>query len=186
MGNVTVRLILFVAASALLLYASRKSLKAVRSHGFYRFFAWEAILGLILLNAPVWFDDPLSALQIASWFLLCVSAALVVLGVVQLRAKGKPGIQRHDDSLLAFENTSALVTTGIYRYIRHPMYSSLLFLAWGAFLKDVTWYSSILVVAATVLLIATGKADEAECKRHFGAIYEEYMKLTEMFIPFVA
>ncbi len=185
MGSGTVRLILFLAASAPLLYISRKSLKAVGSHGFYRFFAWEAILGLIVFNAPVWFDRPWSGLQIASWILLCASAVLVVLGVVQLRSKGQPRIQRHDDSLLAFEDTSVLVTTGIYRYIRHPMYSSLLLLAWGTFLKDVTWYTSILVVAATVLLIATAKADEEECKRRFGPRYEEYMKLTEMFIPFV-
>ncbi|MFZ1976565.1 MAG: isoprenylcysteine carboxylmethyltransferase family protein [Bacteroidota bacterium] len=86
--------------------------------------------------------------------------------------------------MLEFEKTSTLVTSGIYRYIRHPLYASLLFLAWGAFLKDITWFSISLTATATLCLGATAKADEAECVRSFGTSYKEYMSRTKMFIPF--
>ena len=84
---------------------------------------------------------------------------------------------------MSFEKTTVLVTTGIYRYIRHPLYGSLLLLAWGAFLKGITWYSACAVAAATVCLVATAKADEAECVRYFGPSYEQYMRRTRMFVP---
>jgi protein-S-isoprenylcysteine O-methyltransferase Ste14 len=43
----------------------------------------------------------------------------------------------------------------------------------------------ILAVAATTSLIATAKADERECKRFFGPQYQEYMKTTRMFVPYL-
>ena len=93
--------------------------------------------------------------------------------------------RRGDASLLAFEKTSTLVTTGIYHYIRHPLYSSLLILAWGVFFKDPSWPGTLLALAATVTLIATAMADEAECTRFFGPAYTDYMKKTRMFVPFL-
>ena len=38
------------------------------------------------------------------------------------------GWGRENAALLELEKTSRLVTVGLYRYIRHPLYSSLLFL----------------------------------------------------------
>jgi protein-S-isoprenylcysteine O-methyltransferase Ste14 len=87
--------------------------------------------------------------------------------------------------LLAFEKTSALVTTGIYRHIRHPLYSSLLLLIWGAFFKSPTWLGAGLALAASLCLILTAKADEVECINYFGESYREYMKKTKKFIPFL-
>ncbi len=177
------KLLLFVTLSGCILYISRKPLRVPGSHGFYRFFAWEAILALILLNSQAWFSDPLSARQIVSWVFLVVSLMMVVLGLSQLKAAGKRDEQRADDSLMTFEKTSELITSGVYHYIRHPLYSSLLFLAWGAFLKEVTWYSVCLAAAATLFLVWTAKADEAECVVYFGSSYEEYIKRTKMFVP---
>jgi protein-S-isoprenylcysteine O-methyltransferase Ste14 len=139
----------------------------------------------MLISSAVWFSDPFSIRQIVSWIFLLMSLILLAQGLYLIRVAGKPGNQRQDSTLLSFERTSTLVTSGIYHYIRHPLYGSLLFLAWGAFLKEVTWYSVCLVVAATVLLIVTAKIDEAECVRYFGTAYEEYMKRTKMFVPYL-
>jgi protein-S-isoprenylcysteine O-methyltransferase Ste14 len=178
--------VLFVVAWAGIVYISRASLRAPRSHGFYRFFAWEAILALILLNAEYWFRDPFSLHQVLSWVFLIASAVLVVHAVHLLRMIGKPTAQRSDDeATIAFEKTTRLVSAGAYKYIRHPMYSSLLFLAWGVFLKDLSWLSAILALAATVFLVATAKAEEAEDIRFFGAAYQTYIQQTKMFIPFL-
>ena len=103
-----------------------------------------------------------------------------------LRARGKPVEQRAGEpQLLAFEKTSTLVTDGIYAYIRHPLYSSLLLLAWGIFFKSPGLTGLALTLAATLALVATALADEAECMRFFGSGYVEYRKKTRMFVPFV-
>ena len=180
-----VRIGLFLALSAGLVYVSRAALRQPRSHGFWRLLAWECILGLFLLNIEGWFDDPFSPLQLISWFCLIVSGFLVLHAVYTLRKYGHPVEKRGDEALIAFEKTTQLVTKGAYRYIRHPMYSSLLCLAWGIFCKDTGWAAGGLAAAATGFLIATARADEAECVRYFGSGYLEYKKRTKMFIPYL-
>ncbi len=180
------KLVAFVVVSACLIYISRASLRAPRSHGFYRFFAWEFIVALVLLNIDVWFHDPFSWHQLLSWFLLVVSIVPLAFGVRSLVSKGKLAKCREDDAqLLAFEKTTVLVTTGIYRYIRHPLYSSLLLLAWGVFFKAPNWIGASLVLLATLFLFAMAKADEAECIRYFGPTYQAYMEQTKRFVPFL-
>ena len=180
------KILLLALGSVILVYISRASLRVPRSHGFYRFFAWEAILALFLLNVGFWFRDPLVWYQLIAWMLLFASIVPLVFGVQALRGRGKPISNREGDpSLLAFEKTTALVTTGIYHYIRHPLYSSLLLLVWGIFFKLPSLFGGILVSIATVFLVFTAKADETECVKFFGTQYQDYMKPTRMFIPFL-
>ena len=176
----------FIVLSSGLLYISRTSLRRPGSHGFYRFFAWECILGLFLLNVDAWFQAPFSWHQLISWFLLILSLVILFFGIHSLRSRGKPSQQREGEpQLLAFEKTSTLVTTGIYRYIRHPLYSSLLLLAWGIFFKAPSGLGLVLALGATVILVLTARADEAVCIRFFGSDYQEYMKRTRKFIPYI-
>jgi protein-S-isoprenylcysteine O-methyltransferase Ste14 len=176
----------FFALSGILVYISRASLIAPGSHGFYRFFTWECILALILLNINVWIRDPFAWYQLVSWILLFICLIPLYFGVQTLVARGKPVDRRESEPhLLAFEKTSVLVTTGIYRYIRHPLYSSLLLLAWGVFFKAPTWYGGLLAMISTLFLYATARADEAECLRFFGQEYRSYMGHTKRFIPYV-
>jgi protein-S-isoprenylcysteine O-methyltransferase Ste14 len=179
--------IVFVVGTAFFAWVSRRSLLKPRSHGFYRFFAWECILALALVNFPLWEADPLAPHQIASWSLLLISPVLAMHSVRLLRRLGNPGAQRTDAELLSFERTSRLVTTGAYHYIRHPMYAALLLLAWGVFLKDTSSVASMALAAgASVMLVLTALRDEAECRRYFGVAYAEYMnKTSRRFIPFL-
>ena len=179
------KLVVFVLGTLGLAFLSRASLVVPRSHGFYRFFAWEAILALGLLNIDVWFRDPFSWHQLISWPLLVISGGLVIVGVHLLRQVGQPDEQRDDVPMVAFEKTTTLVTEGAYRYIRHPLYSSLLFLAWGSFFKAPSWPGGLLAGVATLFLVATARVEEAENVRFFGEEYREYMKRTKMFIPFL-
>ena len=180
------KVFIFVFLSAPLAYVSRASLRAPRSHGFYRFFAWEIILALVLLNIEQWFRDPLSIHQLASWFLLAATFVPGVPGIRSLITQGRPGIQRRDDvPLLGIEKTTRLVTTGVFRYIRHPLYCSLLLLVWGVFFKNQSWVGCGLALGATAFLLATARIEEAENVRYFGAAYQEYMRQTKMLIPFL-
>jgi protein-S-isoprenylcysteine O-methyltransferase Ste14 len=178
--------IVFAIGTISLIVISWKPLHHPDSHGFYRFFAWEAILALVAINIPNWISHWTAWYQIISWILLLGCIVPLVLGVDSLRKRGKPNKEdRPDSQLMAFERTTQLVTSGIYRYIRHPLYSSLLFLAWGIFFKAPTQTGIALAFLATLFLNATAKADEAECIQTFGSDYQEYMKRTKMFIPYV-
>lgn len=175
----------FAAGSAGLGWLSRKPLRQPGSHGFYRFFAWEAILGLVVLNRQEWGAFPDSAHQMAGAILLALSVILALTGLLTLRVFGKPDTRRDDGSFYEFEKTTQLVTGGIFSYIRHPMYTSLLALAWGAWLQDPGLLGALLAVLATIFLWVTARTDERECLAYFGPAYADYMRRTRRFIPFL-
>ena len=193
-----IKLLAFVALSLLSGYLSRSSLfppgarfrspraffRLPRTHGFWRFFAWEFIAALFVLDVDLWFASPFSWYQLLSWLLLGASLAPLVAGVRALRAGGRPGARAASEpSLFAFERTATLVTTGIYGWIRHPLYASLLLLDWGVFWKAPSLPCAGLAIGATLALYATARADETECIRFFGPAYLVYMGKTKMFIP---
>jgi protein-S-isoprenylcysteine O-methyltransferase Ste14 len=180
-----IKLIVFVVLSLPVIIVSWRTLFNIKIHGFYRFFSWECILWLFVANYEFWFDDPFSINQIFSWIFLFISVYLVVSGALQIKKNGKPGAERDGKALYRFEKTSELVDTGIYKYIRHPLYSSLIFLTWGLFLKHTTVLLLFVALISTVFLFLTSIFDEKECVIFFGAKYREYMKRSKRFIPYI-
>jgi protein-S-isoprenylcysteine O-methyltransferase Ste14 len=112
----------------IILFSWFLSIKYKRYHGIARFFAFESVFILVLLNYKVWFTAPFSVNQIISWILLILSAYIVADGYLTLKRKGKPDSN--------FENTSVLVKSGLYGYIRHPLYLSIFLLGTGVMIKQ--------------------------------------------------
>lgn len=175
----------FLLGSVGIIFISRKSLLRPGSHGFYRFFAWESLLALFARNLNGWFRDAFAPHQLVSWLLLVISLALVIAGVKLLRGRGRLDVARSDPALLGMEKTASLVTSGLYRYIRHPMYSSLLFLGWGMFFKSPSVIDGGLALLCMLFLIATARVEERENLDYFGETYAAYMRHSKRFIPFV-
>lgn len=173
----------FLAGTAIIAWFSRKPLRHPGSHGFYRFFAWEGILALVLMNRNAWGMDPLSMHQLASWPLLICSLVLVAQGMTALVRFGRVADGRPGRGLYEWEKTTSLVTTGVFAYIRHPMYASLLALTWGTFLQAPSWTGGLVALPVSLFLVLTALADERECLSYFGAAYADYMRQTWRFIP---
>jgi protein-S-isoprenylcysteine O-methyltransferase Ste14 len=178
-----VRVAALIMFSVFFVIISWRPLHNPKTHGFYRFFAFEGILILVLLNLPFWLANRFSFNQLISWLLLFISILFVIHGLYLLKRFGGSRKQGITPENLGFENTDNLVIKGVYRYIRHPMYSSLLFLAWGVFLKHVTMPSLAVVIITTGFLTITAKIEEQENIAFFGSDYEEYIKKTRMFVP---
>lgn len=170
-------LIIFITGTLLLLYLSWvASIKEKRYHGIYRFFSFESIFVIVLLNASVWFKNVLSLQQIISWILLIGSLVFAIWGFVLLYRMGQPA----DGHL---ERTTRLITTGLYGYIRHPLYLSLILGGFGAMFKDPGLVQIILSVINFIALFITARVEEGEMIKKFSDEYRDYMKRTKMFFP---
>jgi protein-S-isoprenylcysteine O-methyltransferase Ste14 len=179
------KLIVFGTLSIPVVIISWRTLFNIKSHGFYRFFSWECILWLIVNNYRYWFDNPFSIKQIFSWVFLFYSLFLVIIGIKLIKRVGKSQKNRDDDTLYQFEKTTELIETGIYKYIRHPLYGSLLFLTWGIYFKNTTPGLLIISVISTILLYLTARFEEKENITYFGEKYRDYIKKSKMFVPFL-
>ncbi len=175
--NTTIIIILIFCTIAIAWFTWWMSLRGKRYHGISRFFAFESILILILLNYPVWFKYPFSLHQVISWILLISSIIVALAGIRIFVIEGKPNEQ--------IEDTSRLITIGLYKYIRHPMYLSLMLAGFGVYFKDYSFPQWLFALINLVALIITARIEEKEMVIKFGNEYREYMKKTKMFIPFI-
>ena len=74
----------------IILFSWFLSIKYKRYHGIARFFAFESVFILVLLNLKVWLTNQFSFMQIISWILLMLSAYVVITGYLLLKRNGKP------------------------------------------------------------------------------------------------
>jgi len=151
------------------------SLKEGRFHGIPRFFGFSGLFLLTWFNFRFWFDEAFSLRQIVSWLLLFLSLFYLINAlyfyVKYVKPAGMP------------ENATQLISKGIYRYLRHPMYGSLMFLTLGVYLKHPDILASIIATLCMVAFYITAMVEEDEMIRKFGSDYEMYRKDTGMFLP---
>lgn len=75
------------------------------------------------------------------------------------------------------------VTTGLYRYIRHPQYTGLAIVGlgtaffWSRFLVVITYITMLF------LYVLLARDEENRCKQAFGENYEDYLSKTSRFLP---
>jgi protein-S-isoprenylcysteine O-methyltransferase Ste14 len=170
-------IVLIAGTVLIIIFSWFLSIKYKRYHGFARFFAFESVFILVLLNYKYWFLNPLSVCQIISWILLALSIYVVLAGYLLLKRKGKPSIN--------FENTSVLVKSGIYGYIRHPLYLSIFLLGTGIVLKNPGTAQLVLGIINLIAVYITARIEENEMTAKFGESYRIYMMESKMFVPYL-
>lgn len=171
-------LLLLALLSASAVAASLHAFRTQQVYGLFRFFAFETLVLLIVWNAGRWFDEPSSTQQIVSWALFAASVAQAAHGIYILKAVGRAQSR-------IIEDTQTVLEVGVYHYIQHPLYASLMLFGWGVFFKGVDLSSGSPISVATAFLFATARFEERFNIDQFGEAYSEYMKRTKMFVPFL-
>lgn len=81
------------------------------------------------------------------------------------------------------ENAS-LITTGAYRYIRHPMYFSVLVMMLGVVMSKPTFLSFFIYALLVVTLFLKAQKEEMLWMEQ-SSEYRKYMQQTKRIIPFI-
>jgi protein-S-isoprenylcysteine O-methyltransferase Ste14 len=77
----------------------------------------------------------------------------------------------------------SLVTSGPYRYIRHPMYTALITVGVGLGLLSASWYFLVPFIAIGIVIVFRIPREEAVMVRKFGDEYFRYAQRTGRFLP---
>ena len=134
-------------------------------------------------------------------FLLMVAglAGLVVGGqvlspmpaviVLQLAAIGLMVWARYTFGRRSFHATAApteggLVTTGPYRWVRHPIYAAVCLFSWACCFGFPSWRAFGLAAVVTFGSVMRIYAEEALLRRQYPA-YDEYARRTKRLVPYV-
>ena len=82
------------------------------------------------------------------------------------------------------KENAKLITTGIYAYIRHPMYLSVLLMMLGVFISSPSKIEALFLCLLTIVLVLKAKKEESLWSKK-SQEYVEYKKRTKLFIPFI-
>ncbi len=77
----------------------------------------------------------------------------------------------------------SLVTTGPYRWVRHPFYVSFALAVTANALVTANWYLALTGLIAFTLIVIRTKTEEEKLIERFGDQYTAYMKNTSRFLP---
>ena len=177
MGGGSVEEIVFMAGSAVILIFSWKSLRQRHSYGYYRFFGLEFVLLTVVSTFRILFVATGTLLEIISWLLMAFALAEMSLAARALLVYGEPA--------KFFHGTTKLVEAGIYAYVRHPLYQSLVLFQLGLVAKSPSIFGCILLIGGAVSFQTTARAEESHNEVKFGNPYQEYVGRTRMFVPFL-
>ncbi len=82
-----------------------------------------------------------------------------------------------------YRNRTGLVTTGIYRHLRHPQYLGLVLVTAGWLVHWPTVPGLVMWPLLTLAYVRQARREEAELRKRYGAAYEDYARHTPGWIP---
>jgi protein-S-isoprenylcysteine O-methyltransferase Ste14 len=149
----------------------------------YNAFAVISFLPLLALYALLP-DMPLYALPAPWRTALLAGQGLAVLalgvGLLQTGPLSFLGVEQ----LVGRERASGeLVTRGLYRYVRHPLYTAGLAFLWLS--PAMSWNGLAFSLGLSAYLVIGAYFEERKLLREYGQAYADYRRRTPMLIPFL-
>jgi protein-S-isoprenylcysteine O-methyltransferase Ste14 len=152
---------------------------------YYRlFFSFMALLTFLPVLAVAYFlpDKRIYSIPFP-WVALTVlvqlaAAAGLVYGVMQTGVNRFVGL---DVALDPHKGRRDLVVTGLYRYVRHPLYTLSFIVLW--LMPVMTWNLLALNLGVTAYFIIGSRYEEDKLIGEFGPAYIEYRRRTPAFLP---
>lgn len=134
---------------------------------------------LVYLLNPAWMAWSKIGLPESVRWLGVLLGILCVAGIYWLFSSIGSGITPTS----ATRKQHALVTSGPYRWVRHPLYTigSSMFIAFGMMADN--WFVALLGILAFIAMAVRTPKEEANLIEKFGDEYREYIKHTGRFLP---
>ena len=134
------------------------------------------LIALLILVPSSGLDTGAFSFFLTAFSIVLLLAGFVILGLSAL-ALGK--------SLTAHPipgKNAVLVTDGLYRFVKHPIYSGLLLVAVGLTIAGGFFPHALFLIALTFLLNYKASFEEALLAKSYAG-YAEYSKKTGRFVP---
>ncbi|HUC96024.1 MAG TPA: isoprenylcysteine carboxylmethyltransferase family protein [Candidatus Saccharimonadia bacterium] len=163
------------------LVSATRSKKNIRSTRFNK--AWSfrfVIILMVVFFFPSFYKD----YQVTNNELLIVIGFCLFLLGLALSMWARLHIGRNWGMPMTKKEHPQLVTSGPYKFIRHPIYSGLLLAFLGSGLAGNTFWLTFLAFSL-IYFIYSAKIEEKNMTSEFGKTYLDYKDKTKMLIPFV-
>jgi protein-S-isoprenylcysteine O-methyltransferase Ste14 len=184
------KVIVLVALCALALIRGMHTVRrpettiATRHEGWRELFVLVAVVAGFLIPIA-WAMTPwLAFADVTPHALPVVSGAMVLAASLYLFHRTHADLGANWSARLQIVDAHQLITAGIYRRVRHPMYLALLLYGLGQMLAVPNWIAGPCGLLGAVLLAAMRIGpEEAMMRERFGREYDAYMIGTGRILP---
>jgi protein-S-isoprenylcysteine O-methyltransferase Ste14 len=143
---------------------------------------WAALLASIALG--VWFGETHSPTIFPGAHWLRFASVAIFAAALVLRWAAVLTLGRSFSANVAIRATQSLHTTGLYRVVRHPSYTGLIFILFAEALHTRNWIGFLLIlIPPTAALLYRIHVEEAVLRSAFGEEYVVYSSTTKRLIP---
>lgn len=151
---------------------------------FYNLFS---IIGLVVLiymtiSNPVLIIKPNMTTLLSGLILNTIGTAILLISFMTFDLKEFLGLKPTDTTSL---NNGELIVSGIYKYVRHPLYFGLILIGLGVFLLFPAKAIAVTIAIMYLYIIIGSKLEERKLINEFGNHYIEYSKNVKALIPFI-
>jgi protein-S-isoprenylcysteine O-methyltransferase Ste14 len=115
------------------------------------------------------------------WAGQAAAAVLLLVGVLETDGFHFAGLRQVFNQPNAEASPSKLVKSGLYRFVRHPLYTAGLLFMWLT--TNVSMNTFIVFIGLTVYILIGAWFEERKLVREFGEEYIKYRRKTPMLIP---
>lgn len=142
------------------------------------------ILAAILMAAREWLPAPLVARFLPPGVMLAVVGALLTGIGLGFSVWARVHLGRNWSGTVTLKDDHALIRSGPYRFVRHPIYTGLLLAAAGTVLAIGEWRGIVALALLFLAFLRRVRAEETQMRMLF-ADYARYANETAALIPFV-
>jgi protein-S-isoprenylcysteine O-methyltransferase Ste14 len=153
-------------------------------------YRWMVILviGLIIIITHIFFPSinsliftfrsgPITPIQI-------FGIALTVIGLL-ICIVARKALADNWSSNIDLKKDHVLITSGIYRFVRHPIYTGSALMGIGSVIAEQSITVTVVYLGMIAFLIFKLKKEEELLIKHFPKEYPKYKKKTKALIPFL-
>jgi protein-S-isoprenylcysteine O-methyltransferase Ste14 len=119
----------------------------------------------------------------ASWYICVFGDALVAVSFYLFHLVSK--VNTYAAANIRVEEGQKVISTGMYGFVRHPMYFAALFLLIGTPLALGSWWTLLLIPISLPILIVRISNEEKVLVRDLPGYVEYQKKVTTRLIPFI-
>ena len=156
-----------------------------RQEGAFILATLRPVAALFWLGTFAWTIDPewmaWSSMPIPEWLRYTAMPLLAASGALLVWTFRSLGKNLTDTVVTRQEHT--LIGDGPYRWIRHPLYTTVALLTTAISLLAANWFLLIVGPIVFGLLVMRTRTEEAKLIARFGDRYTSYMRRTGRFVP---
>ena len=182
--------ILMIVTTGIRMYFSRKAGRpgeniSIEGEGtlgvtlFRLFSAIGEIAVLIYLFIPDWIRWAALPMPVV---LRWIGVGLIIAGV-PLFFLAHYALGKSWSISVVIKEQHSLVTSGPYRWVRHPIYTAAFMFVLATFLVTANWFIGITLLGISVVVAVRAGKEEQILIEAFGDEYREYMQRTGRFLP---